>query len=138
MKVKLLNENAIVPARATKGAAGLDLFAIENVIIKPMERASIGTGVAVAIPEGSAGMIWPRSGLAARHGIDVLGGLIDSDYRGEVKVMLINFSAHDVTIYAGDRIAQIVCQPINTANAIVVDDLDVTVRGINGFGSTGV
>ncbi len=138
MKVKLLDENAIAPIRATKGAAGLDLFSVETVSLKPMERALIKTGVAVAIPDGMAGMIWPRSGLATRHGLDVMAGLIDSDYRGEVKVLLINLSDKEVSLYAGERIAQLVCQPVCISDVVVVDDLDKTERGNGGFGSTGV
>lgn len=138
MKVKLLDENAIAPTRASNGAAGFDLYSAETVTLWPRERSLIATGVAVSIPDGMAGMIWPRSGLASRHGLDVMAGLIDSDYRGEVKVMLINHGSHDVTLNKGDRIAQLVCQPVCVSAVVVVDDLDETERGNGGFGSTGV
>ena len=135
--VKLLTENAIMPTRATKQAAGLDLYAAESKMLIPGDRAIVGTGISIAIPPGFAGLIWPRSGLAMRHGVDVLAGVIDADYRGELCVVLINHGKADCHIRAGDRIAQLVIQPVAMMEPTQVDDLPPTVRGAGGFGSTG-
>jgi deoxyuridine 5'-triphosphate nucleotidohydrolase len=135
--IKLLTENAIMPTRATEHAAGLDLYAAESRMLIPGDRAIVGTGVSIAIPPGFVGLIWPRSGLAIRHGVDVLAGVIDADYRGELCVVLINHGGVDCHINAGDRIAQLVIQPVAMLEPTQVDDLPPTVRGAGGFGSTG-
>jgi deoxyuridine 5'-triphosphate nucleotidohydrolase len=135
--VKLLTENAIMPTRGTEQAAGLDLYAEESKVLIPGGRVIIGTGIAVAIPMGYVGMIWPRSGLAIKHGIDVLAGVVDADYRGEVCVILINHSKIDVCIPEHTRIAQLVIQPVAMMEPTQVDDLPPTARGEGGFGSTG-
>ncbi len=135
--VKLLTENAIMPTRGTEQAAGLDLYAAESKMLIPGDRAIVGTGVSIAIPKGFVGLIWPRSGLAVRHGIDVLAGVIDADYRGELCVVLINHGKVDCHIDVGDRIAQLVIQPVAMLEPVEADDLPPTVRGEGGFGSTG-
>lgn len=128
-----------LPAYATDGAAGMDVLAAENLILRPGARAAVGTGLAVAIPPGYEIQVRPRSGLALKHGISVPNtpGTIDSDYRGELKVILINHSEDNFTIQRGDRIAQLVVSPVTLAVWDEVEVLDDTARGSGGFGSTG-
>jgi dUTP pyrophosphatase len=135
-----LTETARAPLRAHSGDAGCDLFAAEAARLEPGERASVGTGIAVEIPEGSAGLVLPRSGLAARHGIAVVNapGLIDAGYRGEVRVLLLNTDKREAfEIQPGDRIAQLVIVEIADADPLEVGELAESVRGDGGFGSTG-
>lgn len=135
-------EGLPLPARATDGAAGLDLVAAldEPVELLPRARALIPTGIAMAIPQGFEGQVRPRSGLAWKHGVTVVNapGTIDSDYRGEIKVQLINLGHEPVTILRGDRIAQMVISPVTLARLEPVAVLAETARGEGGFGSTGM
>lgn len=128
-----------LPAYATDGAAGMDVLSAEDVTIPPAGRHAVATGLAVAIPPGFEIQVRPRSGLALKHGITVPNtpGTIDSDYRGELKVILINLSSEDFAIRRGDRIAQLVLAPVTRAAWLAVDELDQTARGEGGFGSTG-
>jgi len=129
-----------LPSYAHPGDAGLDLYAAEAVTLPPGARALVATGIAVAIPEGYAGLVLPRSGLALRHGLGLLNspGLIDAGYRGEVKVLLVNHDpAEAVTLARGDRIAQLVIQPVQRAGLHEVSALPPSERGTGGFGSTG-
>ena len=128
-----------LPARATEHAAGLDVVAAEDVTLAPGQRHAVATGFAIAIPEGYEVQVRPRSGLALKHGITCLNtpGTIDSDYRGEVKVILINLGEEDFTIRRGDRIAQLVIAPVVQASWGLTTSLDETARGAGGFGSTG-
>ena len=128
-----------LPAYATSGAAGMDVLAAEDLTLKPGQRHAVATGLALAIPEGYEIQVRPRSGLALKHGITVPNtpGTIDSDYRGEVKVIMINHGADDFAIQRGDRIAQLVLAPVTRAAWEEVDELDDTARGAGGFGSTG-
>lgn len=141
--VKLLSEESVVPAYATDGAAGFDLpfvsDGIEQFVLEPLDRAAIPTGLAFAVPEGYELQIRPRSGLALKKGITVLNspGTIDSDYRGEVKVSLMNLGTEPLVLSRGDRIAQAILCEVPRAEFEVVDDLDETARGSGGFGSTG-
>lgn len=138
IKVKRIREHALpLPGRASYGAAGFDLMTADGVTVYPSHRAIISTGFAWAIPDGYVGMIRPRSGLAVKHGIDALAGVIDSDYRGEVKAVLINHGERAVDFQQGDRIAQMVIQPVVTLEACEVAELADTERGGGGFGSTG-
>jgi dUTP pyrophosphatase len=140
LRFRRLAAAAKPPTQAHEGDAGYDLHAAEGATIGPGERASVGTGIAVAIPEGQAGLVIPRSGLAARHGISVVNapGLIDSGYRGEVRVLLLNTDRSETfTVEPGDRIAQLVLVRVETEEAVEVEELDETVRGAGGFGSTG-
>jgi dUTP pyrophosphatase len=140
LRFRRLSEAARPPAQAHEGDAGYDLHAAEATTIAPGERASVGTGIAVAIPEGQAGLVIPRSGLATRHGISVVNapGLIDSCYRGEVRVLLLNTDREvPFTVEPGDRIAQLVLVRVEAEEAVEVEELDETVRGAGGFGSTG-
>jgi dUTP diphosphatase len=140
LRFRRLSEAARPPAQAHEGDAGYDLHAAEGLTIAPGERASVGTGIAVAIPEGQAGLVIPRSGLASRHGISVVNapGLIDSGYRGELRVLLLNTDRQQpFSVEPGDRIAQLVLVRVETDEAVEVEELDETVRGAGGFGSTG-
>jgi dUTP pyrophosphatase len=140
LPVAKLTDNAVLPTRAHEGDAGLDLYASEAAHIGPGERWGIGTGVAVAIPEGHAGLVLPRSGLARDHGISLVNapGLIDSGYRGELRVLLLNNDPADIfRIAVGDRIAQLVLVPIALAAVVETPALADSARGDGGFGSSG-
>jgi dUTP pyrophosphatase len=137
--VRRLRAGAVVPARAYDGDAGLDLAACERVELGPGERHVVGTGLAIAVPEGYAGFVQPRSGLAARHGITIVNapGLVDSGYRGEVKVVLLNTDRTETfVVEPGMRIAQLVVLPVPEADPVEVDELPESVRGVRGFGSS--
>jgi dUTP pyrophosphatase len=139
LPIQRLREEAVVPARAYAGDAGLDLAACERAELGPGERLVVGTGLAVAIPDGYAGFVQPRSGLAARHGISVVNapGLIDSGYRGEVHVVLLNTDRSEpFVIEPGMRIAQLVVLPVPALELVEVDELPESERGIRGFGSS--
>ncbi|AOF98941.1 dUTP diphosphatase family protein [Blastomonas sp. RAC04] len=129
-----------LPVYATEGAAGMDVVAAEELDLLPGQRHAVATGFAIAIPDGYEVQVRPRSGLALKHGITVPNtpGTIDSDYRGELKVILINHGDAPFPIRRGDRIAQLVAAPVQRAGFVEVDDLDTTARGAGGFGSTGV
>lgn len=136
-----LNEQATLPTRAHDNDAGLDLYAAEKARVAPGARVSIGTGLAVAIPEGLAGLVLPRSGLALKHGVTLINspGLIDPGYRGEVRVLLLNTDqTTDFVCAPGDRIAQLLLVPIATASPIQAEALDSSARGTGGFGSSGL
>ena len=141
VEVKRLShgEGLPLPAYATAGAAGMDVVSAEYVTIAPGARHAVATGLALAIPQGYEIQVRPRSGLAFKHGITVPNtpGTIDSDYRGELKVLLINHGTEDFTIARGDRVAQLVLAPVVQAAWAEVDELDATARGAGGFGSTG-
>ena len=128
-----------LPEYATAGAAGMDVLAAEDVTLVPGARHAVATGLALAIPAGFEIQVRPRSGLALKHGISVPNapGTIDSDYRGELKVILINLGTADFAVRRGDRIAQLVLAPVVRASWLKVDELDETMRGEGGFGSTG-
>jgi len=132
-------EGLALPAYATDGAAGMDVVSAEDVRIAPRGRHAVATGIALAIPPGYEIQVRPRSGLALKHGITVPNtpGTIDSDYRGEVKVILINHGEEDFVIRRGDRVAQLVIAPVTRAGFDEVEMLDETPRGAGGFGSTG-
>jgi dUTP pyrophosphatase len=140
LRVARLTKDARLPARAHPGDAGLDLHAAESARIEPGGRASVGTGIALEVPEGHAGFVLPRSGLAARRGIALVNapGLIDSGYRGEVRVLLLNTDRDDAfEIEPGDRIAQFVLAPVADAEPVEVAELAESARGGGGFGSSG-
>ncbi len=140
LRVAKLKDEAKVPRRAHEGDAGVDLYACEPAHLGPGERWSVGTGIAVEIPEGHAGLVLPRSGLARDHGIALVNspGLIDSGYRGEVRVLLLNTDpAETFRIEPGERIAQLVLAPIALAEPVEVETLTESARGDGGFGSSG-
>jgi dUTP pyrophosphatase len=139
LPIRRLRDDAIVPARAYDGDAGLDLAACERVVLAPGERATVGTGLAIAIPEGHAGFVQPRSGLAAKSGITIVNtpGLVDSGYRGELKVILLNTDEHEAfVVEPGMRIAQLVVMPVPLVDPVEVDELPESERGVRGFGSS--
>ncbi|MGE9911331.1 dUTP diphosphatase [Atopobiaceae bacterium SGI.236] len=141
LPIKRLDDSVELPTYAYEGDAGLDLRASESVVLRPFERRLIGTGLAVAIPDGYAGFVQPRSGLALKHGLSMANtpGLVDAHYRGELKVCAINLDPNnDIHISRGDRIAQLVIQRVPVVDLVEVKELDVTDRGIGGFGSSGV
>ena len=142
IKVKKLKQKAILPKYMSPKAAGMDIFAClnEKIILKPMERKLIPTGIAIALPEGYEAQIRPRSGLAINNGIIIINspGTIDADYRGEIKIIICNLGEKDFIINHGDRIAQMVINKIEKCEWEVVEKLESTERGKNGFGSTGI
>lgn len=140
LPVARLKDNALLPTRAHEGDAGLDLYACEEAHLGPGERWSVGTGVAVEIPAGHAGLVLPRSGLARDHGISLVNapGLIDSGYRGELRVLLLNNDPADIfRVAVGDRIAQLVLVPVAIAATVETPALAESARGEGGFGSSG-
>lgn len=140
LPVKLLCEEAVLPETAYQGDAGIDLRATEDVVLQPFERKLIGTGLAMAIPQGYAGFVLPRSGSAIKLGLSLVNapGLIDSGYRGEIKCIAINLDAHEpIAVKAGDRIAQLVIMKVESPVPVQVEELAETQRGVGGFGSSG-
>ena len=140
LRVRRLQPEACLPTRAYAGDAGLDLYAGETRTLEPGERASVSTGIAIEIPDGQAGLVLPRSGLAARHGIALVNapGLIDAGYRGEVRVLLLNTDRRDAfTITQGERIAQLILVRIELPEIAEVQELALSERGVGGFGSSG-
>ena len=140
LRILRLRATASLPTRGSPGAAGLDLVAdVDELVLTVGGNAAVPTGIAIALPSGHEGQVRPRSGLAAKHGVTVLNapGTIDEDYRGEVKVLLVNLGSAPVTIRRGDRIAQLVVAPVTRVALEEVTTLDDTERGAGGFGSTG-
>lgn len=140
LAVSRLHPDARIPTRAHPGDAGFDLHGLTDVVLAPGQRASVATGIAIALPAGHAALVLPRSGLAARHGISLVNapGLIDEGYRGELRVLLLNTDrATAVRLAGGDRIAQLVVFPVPEVEVLEVDALETTARGVGGFGSSG-
>ena len=138
LKVKKLDPKAILPAKGSASAAGYDICALENSVVPAKGKACIPTGLALVVPEGNYARLAPRSGLASKNFIDVGAGVVDSDYRGEVKVLLFNFGSEDFPVSAGDRIAQCIIEKYTPTVMEEIDELPSTQRGAGGFGSTGV
>ena len=139
LPIRRLRDDAIIPSRAYDGDAGLDLAACERVELAPGERALVGTGLAIAVPDGHAAFVQPRSGLAAKHGITIVNtpGLVDSGYRGELKVILLNTDERSTfVVERGMRIAQLVVLPIPEVDPVEVEELPESERGVRGFGSS--
>ena len=137
LSFKRLDERATLPTRGSQFSAGLDLFTIESVVIQPKQRAAVRTGLAVAIPEDYYGRIAPRSGLAMKQGLDVLSGVIDADYRGEILCLLYNTGDNPIELPAQSKMCQLIIEKIITPTAAWVDEISETERGSGGFGSTG-
>jgi dUTP pyrophosphatase len=135
-----LSEGVTMPTYQSEGAAGMDLCCSESFELEPLERRLVGTGIRVAVPEGFEAQVRPRSGLALRHGISMVNtpGTIDSDYRGEIKILLINLGRESVRFNRGERVGQLVVCPVARAELVPVASLETTMRGDSGFGSTGV
>lgn len=141
LPIQMFDSSSNVPSYAHEGDAGLDLHATAALVLKPFERALVPCGFALAIPKGYAGLVIPRSGLAARHGITVVNapGLIDSGYRGEIKVVLMNLDpSESFEVHVGDRIAQLMLVEVPEVTPVIVESLDDTQRGAGGFGSSGL
>jgi len=137
LKFKQLDQRATLPTRGSAASAGLDLYSIEDITIEPHQRTLARTGLAVAVPIGFYGRVAPRSGLAVKNGLDVLAGVIDSDYRGEVCCALLNTGDAPLTLPQGSRLCQLIIEQIITPSPAWAEDLDETARGAGGFGSTG-
>ena len=140
MKIKFqkILKEAIIPSYAHSGDAGMDIFSAENVVLKAGERKRIRTGIKMELPEDYVALIWDKSGLAFEHGIKTMAGVIDSDYRGEVLIVLVNLSSIDYKIEKGRKIAQMLIQKIETAEIEVAEKLNSSKRAEGGFGSTGI
>ncbi|EUC45180.1 hypothetical protein COCMIDRAFT_96284 [Bipolaris oryzae ATCC 44560] len=137
LQVQLLSANAKAPTKGSAFAAGHDLYSAVDVVIPARGRKLVGTDIKISVPVGTYGRVAPRSGLAYKHGIDTMAGVIDADYRGPVGVILANLSDEDFEVKIGDRIAQLVVEKIAMPNVVVVEELEQSVRGAGGFGSTG-
>ena len=138
IKIKKLSENAALPRYAKPGDAGMDFYSNEELTILPNERKLVSTGISMAIPKGYVGLIWDKSGIATKHGIKTMAGVIDSSYRGEVKILIHNLSNQTHKIEKNTKVAQMLIQPIECREVIEVEELDQTERGEEGFGSTGI
>jgi len=136
--IKKLSATAVVPSYAHVHDAGMDLYASDVIVIKSGTRVLVPTGISMAIPSGYVGLIWDKSGMAAKFGLKTMAGVIDAGYRGEVKIVMHNLSAVDYTVKAGEKIAQMLIQPVVQMPLVEVEDLDATLRGKGGFGSTGL
>lgn len=137
LRIKKLHADAKVPSYAHPGDAGFDLYALKGVTISVGERVLVGTGIAIEIPDGFVGLIWDKSGLSTTHGLKTLGGVVDAEYRGEVKVGMVNLGTEDYTVEAGQKIAQMLIQRVERVEIVEVTELSDTARGEGGFGSTG-
>ena len=137
LKIQKLSLEATLPTRSNPTDAGWDLYASEDCLLAPNTRETVSTSISMEIPEGHVGLIWPRSGLATKKGVDVFAGVVDAGYRGEVKVCLYNSSTETISIQKGDRIAQILFQTISNFNVVESSNLTRTARGRGGFGSSG-
>ena len=137
LKFKRLDPRAVLPTRGSALSAGLDLFCIDDLQIEPQSRIRAHTGLSAAIPEGFYGRVAPRSGLAARHGLDVLSGVIDADYRGEIICLLYNTGDEPIALPAGSKMCQLIIEKVITPTPTWAEDLEETARGAGGFGSTG-
>jgi len=137
LKVKKLHQEAVIPQYAHPGDAGMDLYSVEDVMIKPGERALVATGLSMELPAGYVALIWDKSGLAAKSGIKTMAGVIEYTYRGEYKIVMLNTSKENFEVKKGQKIAQMLVQPIMTAEVEEVKELSDTHRGAGGFGSTG-
>lgn len=138
IQIKKLEVDAKIPQYALAGDAGMDIFSLEDLVLHPMERIACRTGIAMKIPDGYVGLIWDKSGVSVKSGIKILGGVIDSGYRGEIKIGLINLSQEIYKIKKGDKITQMLIQKVENPDIVEVDKLKETERGTGGFGSTGI
>jgi len=136
--IKKLHPDAIIPKYALPGDAGMDLYALETIILSPNQKTIVPTGIAMAIPKNHVGLVWDKSGIASKHHLHTLAGVIDETYRGELKVVIGNFGELPYTIEKGKKFAQLLIQPITHPEIQEVETLDETHRGAGGFGSTGL
>ncbi len=138
LSIKKLHPEAKLPTRAHTSDAGLDLYSVEDMVLAPGQRHGVATGIALAIPSGYVGLVWDKSGVALNGGITCLGGVVDAQYRGEVKVIVLNTSDVPYEIKSGQKIAQLLIQEVALPEIVEVENLDDTTRGDGGFGSTGL
>lgn len=138
LHIQLLHPEAKAPHYAHSDDAGMDLFAVEDMEIATGERAIVPTGVAMAIPDGHVGLVWDKSGIATKTGLTTIAGVIDAGYRGEIKIAVLNTGAEPYVVRAGEKIAQMLIQPVHQPTVTVVESLEETARGEGGFGSTGL
>jgi len=138
IKIKKLVPEAIIPSYSLPGDAGMDMYSVEDAVIEAGERKLISTGISIELPEGFVSLVWDKSGIALKKGIKTMGGVIEHTYRGEYKIILFNTSKEKFEIKKGDKIAQVLIQPIVTAEIEEVEELSDSVRGKGGFGSTGI
>lgn len=138
IQIKKLDNSAKLPEYAHAGDAGMDIFSVEEAQLAPGERKAIRTGIGIGIPEGCVGFVWDKSGRAVEEGLKTMAGVIDSGYRGEVQIVLVNLGQEPITLEKHQKIAQLVVQPIVTGTVVEVDELNNTSRGEGGFGSTGL
>jgi len=138
IKIKKINPEAITPHYSHEGDAGMDVYSVEDVLIKPGERFAVPTGLAIELPPGYVSLIWDKSGIALKHGITTMAGVVEHTYRGEYKILLFNSSNSDYNIKKGEKVAQLLIQPIVTAEIEETDKLSETKRAEGGFGSTGL
>ena len=138
IKIKKLHPHALIPTYAHPHDAGMDFFSCETITLLPGERKLIPTGIAMAIPSGYVGLLWDKSGLAGNYGLKTMGGVIDSGYRGEIKIVVHNLSDKPYTFETGTKIAQMLLQQVEQKQLVEVEELDDTSRGEGGFGSTGM
>lgn len=138
IKIKKLHEKAVLPQYTKENDAGMDFYASETMIIAPQQRVLVSTGIAMAIPTGYVGLVWDKSGIASKHGLKTMAGVIDAGYRGEVRILVHNLSSQSYTVEAGTKIAQMLIQPVEQREVVEVNELDETDRGEGGFGSTGI
>ncbi len=137
VKIKKINNDAKIPTYAHEGDAGMDIYSVENVVMKSGAHAKIHTGIAIEIPIGFVGLVWDKSGISMNHGLKTLGGVIDTGYRGEVVIGVVNLSKEDYVVEAGHKIAQILIQKVESPEVKEVKELNNSERGEKGFGSTG-
>jgi dUTP pyrophosphatase len=138
IKIKKIHPEAILPSYAHPSDAGMDFFALEDVTLQPNERKAIPTGISMAIPPGYVGLFWDKSGIAFNFGIKTMAGVIDSGYRGEIKIVVHNLSNKPYTFKKGTKVAQMLIQPVEQKQILEVEELDETERGEGGFGSSGL
>lgn len=137
INVKKIDPRAFLPSYAHPGDAGIDFFALEKTSIKPGERMVVKTGISMEIPEGYVGLIWDKSGIALKHGLKTIGGVVDAGYRGEIGIALFNTSSVEYIFETGHKVAQMLIQKVEHVGLVETDDLTETKRGVGGFGSTG-
>jgi len=137
IKIKKIHPSAIIPKYAHEGDAGMDLYSVEDLILKPKHRSRVKTGISIELPKGYVSLIWDKSGVASK-GIKTMGGVVDSGYRGEYQVVIVNLSSKDFKIEKGQKIAQLLIQKVENPKVEIVGELSQSSRGIGSFGSTGV
>ncbi len=138
IKIKKLHQDAVVPRYAKEHDAGMDFYASESLVLQPGERRLVSTGIAMAIPSGYVGLIWDKSGIATKHGLKTMAGVIDAGYRGEIRILVHNLGNEEFVVEKGNKVAQMLIQPVEQREVMEVEKLDSTDRGEGGFGSTGV